>query len=221
VDATRLDLALVDGCAAHWRPGGWFTIQRSADRRRHRTRLAVPSLSWAYVEWALDPIDSSFPRRARSKRSRAAGRSTMLIPGWIVLRPPVASTGGRMIQLVVLSGTSASDAGGEFAIGVSDDKKNLSMTHAERLVPPSAARSENRSPAGRGGARGMRHESWASGRVPPTMGRECPDCGAALTVSVEHVTVLTDKPPIAAPRWDCPNCGWSLVFSPGGSRPEP
>jgi len=45
--------------------------------------------------------------------------------------------------------------------------------------------------------------------------RKCPDCGELLKVSVEHVTLVTDKPAIAAPRWDCANCGWSLAFNPG------
>jgi hypothetical protein len=34
------------------------------------------------------------------------------------------------------------------------------------------------------------------------MGRDCPDCGELLKISVEHVTVLRDEPAIAAPRWD-------------------
>lgn len=46
------------------------------------------------------------------------------------------------------------------------------------------------------------------------MGRQCPDCGELLQVSLEHVKVLADRPVIASARWDCASCGWSLALKP-------
>ena len=37
-----------------------------------------------------------------------------------------------------------------------------------------------------------------------TAGRECPECGERAPLSIERFTLLAEKPPIAAPRWDCP-----------------
>jgi hypothetical protein len=46
--------------------------------------------------------------------------------------------------------------------------------------------------------------------------RACPDCGHAVGQSIEHVVVVTGKPPVARPRWDCPDCGWSSSAPPQG-----
>jgi rubredoxin len=50
--------------------------------------------------------------------------------------------------------------------------------------------------------------------------RECPECGEQLKVSVEHLSLMPDRPKIASPRWDCQACGWSLAFDPSSGEPQ-
>jgi rubredoxin len=50
--------------------------------------------------------------------------------------------------------------------------------------------------------------------------RECPECGEPLKVSIEHTSLLPDRPSIATPRWDCKTCGWSLTFEPSRDKPD-
>ena len=48
--------------------------------------------------------------------------------------------------------------------------------------------------------------------------RECPNCGRTLKSSIEHLSLMPNKPAIAALRWDCESCGWSLTFDPRRGR---